>query len=80
MKKNDIAMLILIVSIAVVASFLVGKTLIGTPANTPVDVDVVQPINGSFSTPDTAIFNSQSINPTPTISIGNANQPSPFGQ
>ncbi|HEV2412426.1 MAG TPA: hypothetical protein VGS28_01315 [Candidatus Saccharimonadales bacterium] len=80
MKKNDIAVIILIVSISLVVSFFVGKSLLGSPANKPVAVEVVQPISGTFTTPSTAIFNSQAINPTPAISIGNSNQQQPFGQ
>lgn len=64
---------------SLVVAFFVGKTVIGNPANKPVSVEVVQPISANFVAPSGSIFNSQSIDPTTPITIGNANQQQPFG-
>lgn len=79
MRKNDIALIILIVSITLVISFFVGKSLIGTPSTKPTKVEVVQPISNNFVAPSPAIFNDQAVNPTETITIGNSNKEQPFG-
>jgi hypothetical protein len=80
MKKSDIALLILIVSVSLVISYFIGKALIGTPQQKPTKVEVVQPISASFTPPSSQIFNDQAINPTQNITIGNSNTQSPFGQ
>jgi hypothetical protein len=79
MKKSDIALLVLIVSVSLVVSYFVGKTVIGTPEQKPTKVEVVQPISASFVAPSSQIFNDQAINPTQNITIGNSNTQSPFG-
>lgn len=79
MRKNDIALIILIVSIALVISFFVGKAVIGDPQNKPVMVEVAKPISDSFVAPSPAIFNDQAVNPTENITIGNSNKEDPFG-
>lgn len=78
MKKNDIALIILIVSITVVVSFFIAKALIGSPSNNPTKVEVVSPISNSFVAPSATIFNDTAVNPTENISIGNANKEQPF--
>jgi len=78
MKKNDIALIILIVSISLVVSFFIGKAIIGTPANNPTKVEVVEPISADFTPPSPTIFNDTAVNPTETITIGNANKEQPF--
>jgi hypothetical protein len=78
MKKNDIALIILIVSITLMVAFFIGKALIGTPASNPTKVEVVQPISASFTPPSSAIFNDTAVNPTETINIGNSNKEQPF--
>lgn len=79
MKKNDIALLILIVSISLVFSYFIGKAVIGTPQQKPTKVEVAQPISATFPAPSSQIFNDQAINPTQNITIGNSNSQNPFG-
>lgn len=78
MKKNDIALLILIVSITLVISFFIGNAIIGSPANNPTKVEVVEPISADFTAPSPEIFNDTAVNPTETITIGNGNKEQPF--
>jgi len=78
MKKNDIALIILIVSITVFASFFIAKAVVGTPANNPTKVEVAEPISNTFTAPSPAIFNDTAVNPTENITIGNANKEQPF--
>lgn len=80
MKKNDIALIILIVSISLVISFFIGKAIIGDPKNNPVKVEVVNAISAEMPAPDPKIFNDNALDPTQTITIGGGNKDQPFGQ
>jgi hypothetical protein len=80
MKKNDIALIILIVSISLVVSYLVGKAVVGTPKGKPVTAEVVEQISPDLVTPSSQVFNRDAINPTIVIQIGNPSNQQPFGQ
>lgn len=80
MKKNDLAAIILIVAIALVASYFLANNFIGSPENTPVEVEVVTPVDDSFPTPDTRVFGEGAIDPTVTITPGSAGSQQPFAQ
>lgn len=78
MKKNDIAAVALIVMIALVISFIVANTVIGTPQNDPVQVEEVTAIQEGFPAPDSRIFNKDAIDPTVDIKGGSQNSSQPF--
>lgn len=80
MKKNDIAIIILIVSISLVVSYFIVKALIGTPNSKQVTAEVVEPIKPDLVEPSGKIFNRDAINPTVVIQIGNPSNQQPFGQ
>jgi hypothetical protein len=78
MKQKDIVLLIVVVVVSVVISSFVSKLIFSTPANRSQQVDVVPVISASFPTPSSQYFNSQSIDPTQLITIGNNNNQTPF--
>ena len=78
MKKSDIAVLVLIVSLTLVISFLLVKALFGEPQNENVKVEKVEPISASLVQPSANIFNRDAINPTVVIQIGNPANQQPF--
>lgn len=78
-KQSDVAMLILVISISLLASFFLGNAIINTPENRSEQVEIVTPISAEFPTPSPEIFNDSAINPTEAIEIGNSNQNQPFG-
>lgn len=80
MKKNDIALIILIVSISLVISYFVVKAIIGDPKSQEVSAEVVEPISPDLTQPSSQIFNRDAINPTVVIQIGNPSNQQPFGQ
>jgi hypothetical protein len=80
MKKNDIALIILIVSVSLVISYFVAKALVGTPQSKQVTAEVVEPIKPDLVDPSDKIFNRDAINPTVVIQIGNPSNQQPFGQ
>ena len=83
MKRGDIAKVSLVAGLAAIISFLIASSLFNSPAKHNLKVPVVQTINSSF--PDVAndptynvIFNSNAIDPTQPVQIGNSQNPSPF--
>lgn len=71
MKKSDIAMIILIASISVLVAYFVAKSLIGDVQDQSVKVKVADEIKSTIEQPDSKIFNSNAINPTVEVIIGN---------
>ncbi len=78
MKKNDIAILVLIASISLVGSYLLVKTFFGEPKNDTAKVEQVDPISATLQDPSPTIFNKTAINPTVVIQIGNPSNLQPF--
>lgn len=70
MKRQDIAMIILIASISVLVSYLVTKTILGDAAIKAVNVKTADEISVEVEEPDGQIFNKDAINPTVEVFIG----------
>lgn len=79
-KKNDIALIILIVSISLVIVYFGLKALLGEPQSHPAKAEVVEPVSSVLTSPSPSIFNGNAINPTVDIQIGNSSNQQPFGQ
>ncbi len=77
-KQSDIAMIVLISAISLVAAYFVGGALINSPESRGTLVEIAVPISPEMSVPDKRIFNANAINPTETIKIGDQNTSSPF--
>lgn len=71
MKKSDIATIILIASISVLLAYFAAKALIGDVQNESVQVKTADPITTEVKGPDSTVFNSDAINPTVEVIIGN---------
>lgn len=78
MKKNDIAIIILIVSISLVASYFIAKAIFGEPQSQTARVEVVEAISPELVQPSPSIFYKEAINPTVNIEIGNSSNQQPF--
>jgi hypothetical protein len=78
MKRNDIAVLILIASITLVLSFLLVKSLFGSPTALQTKVESVEPISATLQQPPITVFNKDAINPTVLIQIGDTSNQQPF--
>ncbi len=78
MKKNDVALILLIVSISVVAAYFLGKAIIGEPKKQQQQVEVVQPISSTVNAPEASTFNKDAINPAVPIQIGSSSNQQPF--
>jgi hypothetical protein len=73
MKKSDIAMIILIASVSVLIAYFVAKAVIGDTKNKSVTVKTAEPITTDIVKPDPSVFNSNAINPTVQVIIGDKN-------
>ncbi|OGL30364.1 hypothetical protein A3D14_02940 [Candidatus Saccharibacteria bacterium RIFCSPHIGHO2_02_FULL_47_12] len=78
MKQKDIVLIILVVFISTVVAFVFSSFVLSPSKNRSTKVEVVQPITDEFKTPDKKYFNSNSIDPTQLIQIGNSQNPDPF--
>lgn len=78
MKKNDIAVIILIVSVSLVVSYFIAKAIIGEPQSQSAKAEVVEAISAELTKPTSTIFNKDAINPTVNIEIGNSSNQQPF--
>lgn len=78
MKQKDIALIIIVIFISGVTSFFISNALFASPENRQQKVEVVEAISATFPTPNSKYFNSQSVNPTELIQIGNSTNPNPF--
>jgi len=70
MKKSDIAMIILIASVSVLIAYFIAKAVIGDVSNESVQVKTAERITAEVTEPDPSIFNSNAINPTVEVIIG----------
>jgi hypothetical protein len=78
MKKNEIALIILIVSVAMAATYFTVGAFIPTPGKVPVKVEVAETIAPTVVEPSKTVFNKDAINPTVKVSIGNQSNQQPF--
>jgi ABC-type cobalt transport system substrate-binding protein len=69
MKKTDIAMIILIATVSVLVAFFVTRAVVGTPSADEEKVKTIEKIDAEITPPDTAIFNSDAINPAVEVQI-----------
>lgn len=70
MKKTDIATLILIASLSVVAAYFIADAVLGRPSAESVKVKTVESISSEVASPDASVFNKDAINPTVEVIIG----------
>lgn len=78
MKKNEVAVLILIVSMVAMLSYFSVNAIIGQAGRAPVDVEVAEAISPEVTQPSDTIFNPSAINPTVKVKIGDQSGQQPF--
>lgn len=78
MKQKDIAIIIVVVFVSGVLSYFISSALFASPESLETKVEVVEPITADFPEPDERYFNTNSVNPTLTITIGDGQNQQPF--
>ena len=71
MKNTDIALIILISTISVVASYFIGNAILGDPNDRVETVSYMTPISDTIDQPDSDTYNAYALNPTVEIYVGN---------
>ncbi len=79
MKKNDIAVLILIASISFLAAWIIANSFIGEPKGNQ-NVKSAEIISSEVDPIDKKVFSRDAINPTVERSIGKSANSLPFNQ
>lgn len=80
MKQKDIVLIIVVIFISGAISLVLSNYLFSSPRSRQEKVEVVEPITSEFDTPekDDKYFNTQAIDPTQIIRIGDNNNQQPF--
>lgn len=77
-KQKDVVLIAIVVIFAGVVSVLVSNFFFTSDTNRNQKAEIVEPINADFQQPDPKTFNSDAINPTQLIEIGNSKNTQPF--
>lgn len=80
MKRKDIILIAGIVFVTGLISYFISNLFFAPPKDRKEQVEVVQPISTEFNMPDDKYFNSNSIDPTQPITIGENNNQQPFNK
>lgn len=78
MKSKDWSVIMLIAFFAGVFSLVLSNFIIGSRKTNTLKVESVSPITQDFPTPNEKYFNTNSINPTQDIKIGEDPNANPF--
>ncbi len=69
MKKSDIALLIIIVSISALGAYLITNAIMGNPKEQSQKVQTMQPVLTEVTAPDPNVFYDGAINPSVPVDI-----------
>ena len=77
MKKNDIAIIVIVAIVAGVFSFVIANFIFSKDKTYKLDAPTVQAITADFQLPDKKYFNKESLDLTKdiTVQINSNNQP-----
>ncbi len=80
MKRKDMVTILIVVLISGAFSLALSNYLFASPEKRQEEVEVVEPISAEFNVPkkDDKYFNTQAIDPTLIIKIGDNNNQQPF--
>lgn len=79
MKRNEIALLLIIVGLAALTSyFLINSVVKSNGSQKPVNVKVASPISTTVTQPNQEVFNKNALNPTVKVKIGDQSNSQPF--
>lgn len=78
MKRNEIALILLVVGIVVIGTYALFNAFFGQAALSPVKVQSTVEISSTVTEPDSAVFNKDAINPAVSVTIGDQSNQQPF--
>jgi hypothetical protein len=71
MKNTDIAMIILVAAVSMLASYFLGNWILGDPGNRVETLKYMDKISGQVEQPSEENFNNYALNPTVEVYVGN---------
>lgn len=74
MKRQDLAMILLIASVSMMGSYFIANTIVGDASSKAVTIKTIDAINPEVDEPDQRIFNKDAVNPTVEVFIGGNGQ------
>lgn len=77
-QRKDLLLIIVVAVFAGMFSLIVSRIFFTSSKQRNLQAETVQPVTADFQTPDPAVFNSQAIDPTKLIQIGDNTNPQPF--
>ena len=78
MKRNEVALILVVVGVVVIATYAVFNALFGQAALSPVKVQAATEISSTVIGPDPSVFNQDAINPAVNVKIGDQSNQQPF--
>lgn len=78
MKRSDIAVIILLVSLSLMFGYFVGGAVFSKNEPRTEKVQAAEAITAEVQVPDGRIFNEKAINPTVQVNIGESANQKPF--
>lgn len=78
MKQKDWALVLVMAFIGAIVALFASNLLFSSPKNREQTAEVVDAISPDFPSPPSKYFNTNAINPTQPVRIGNANNQNPF--
>ena len=80
MKQKDLVLIIIVVFFSGIFALLLTQLVLVPKKNRELTAQKVDPISAEFKKPETddKVFNSQAINPTKLIQIGDSSNKDPF--
>ena len=78
MKQKDLVLIVAVALFAAVVSLLLTQAIFVSKDKKELTTEVVEPISAEFKEPDKSVFNSDAINPTQLIQIGDSDNSTPF--
>ncbi len=70
MRQSDIFTILVVATVGIVASFFLVKMILGDPNEKSVTFKKIEVVEAGLSTPDPEVFNSEAINPTVEVFVG----------
>jgi hypothetical protein len=70
MKKNDLAIAVVVAVVVTLVAYFVLNGILGDPDRASETVEYIAPITSDLSRPNPEVFNAEAINPTVEVIIG----------
>jgi flagellar basal body-associated protein FliL len=78
MSRKDLTVIIAVAIVAGIFSYALATFMFGGEKTYKLKAPKVEPVSSQFTLPSEQYFNSQALNPTKDIIIGDTTNPSPF--